>query len=56
MAVHVCGGITESGILGTILLGTGVREKCLVDTKMDAYHKMSFFNHHITNRNKYRDP
>lgn len=30
------GGVTESGLLGIYPLGTAVRDKCLVGTKMDA--------------------
>lgn len=33
-------GVTELGLLGTYLLGSGVRDKQLVGTNMDASHKM----------------
>lgn len=33
------GGVTESGLLGIYPPGTGVRDKRLVGTKMDAEHK-----------------
>lgn len=33
-------GVSESGLLGTYLTGTGVRDKRLLGTSMDARHKM----------------
>lgn len=40
MAVHFWVGVTELGLLGTYLPGTGVRDKQLVGTNMDASHKI----------------
>lgn len=43
MAVQFWAGVIESELLGTYLPGTGVRDKWLVDTKMDLYHKNGIF-------------
>lgn len=43
MAVYLWVGITESGLQGTYLTGTGVGDKWLVDYKMDASHKIELF-------------
>lgn len=42
-AVQFWVAVTESRLLGTYLPGAGVRDKWLVGTSMDAWHKWSFF-------------
>lgn len=43
MAVYFWVEVTESGLQGTYLTGTGVGDKWLVDSKMDASHKIELF-------------
>ena len=38
-AIHFWVGVTESGLLGTCVPGSGVRDKGLVGTEMDAERK-----------------